>query len=173
MAAEVKPKDSCGSASGLQCIYPSQMKIRAAKLALNSGKEHITTLGKLKKARSVKEPCKKSCKRCAVPKLTPSARLEINSVFWALKDHVKQWAFIHSSVISTPTKRKSSTSGAFREKVSSRTYYFTVCGTPRKVCKTMFKNTLNICDSWIDSALSHFTNGQMNCDKRGKTSLSL
>lgn len=90
---------------GLQ-LYPSQLRIMAAKLALNSGKEHFTTEGKLRRARVLKPPCKESCKRCAIPKLNLSERQEINSEFWGLKDHVKQWKYIHSLVICTVPKKK-------------------------------------------------------------------
>jgi hypothetical protein len=167
--SETMPKlvDSCDTTTEL-LRYPSQIKIMAAKLALNAGREHFTIKGNIKKARDPKPPCLDSCKRCTRPKLTHSERLEINNTFWALKDHVKQWIFIHSLVSCVAPKIKTSSVGVKGEKLSSRTYYFSVCGTRKRVCKTMFKNTLSICDSWVDSALSHSSNGEMACDKRGK-----
>lgn len=159
----------CGdTTSGLQLLYPSQKKIKEARLALNAGIEHITIKGNLKRARSLKPSCKESCKRCTIPKLSQSERLQINNVFWALKDHVKQWTYIESVVSCVAPKNKTSASGVKGEKLSSRTYHFIVSGTRKRVCKTMFKNTLSICDSWVDSALSHFSNAGMACDKRGK-----
>lgn len=152
-------------------LYPSQIKIASAKLALNSGKEHFTTKGKLKKARSLKPPCKSSCKRCEVPKITESDRREISSEFWGLGDHVKQWKYINDSISSTAPRTKTSISGAKGEKLSSRTYYLTVNGKKMKVCKTMFRSTLSICDSWVTSALSHFVNGNVSRDKRGRKPL--
>lgn len=162
------PSDSFEPASGLHLNYPSQIKIMASRLALNAGREHVTSEGKLKKARSLKPSCKNSCKRCAMPKLTEKERQEIHHAFWALNNHGKQWTYIHSSVSCISPRKKSCTSGAKGEKLSSRTYYLNVCGTHKRVCKTMFKGTLSICDSWVDSALSHFENGEMTCDRRGK-----
>jgi len=149
-------------------LYPSQKKIMAAKLALNAGKEHVTTKGKLKKARFLKPPCMDSCKRCAKPKLSQSERLEVNNKFWALQDHVKQWKFINESVTCTVPKTKSCIAGAKGERACSRVYSLTGSCIRRTVCKTMFKNTLHICDSWINSALSHFSVSESPYDKRGR-----
>ncbi|XP_034246176.1 uncharacterized protein LOC117648082 [Thrips palmi] len=160
---------NCGDTTcDVKLLYPSQSKILAAKFALNAGIEHITIKGTLKKARSLKPSCKDSCKRCTIPKLSHSERLEIYNEFWALKDHVKQWIFIKNVVSCNAPKNKTSAPGAKGEKLSSRTYHFFVCGARKRVCKTMFKSTLSICDSWVDSALSHFSSAGMACDKRGK-----
>ena len=107
--------------------YPSQIKIMVARSALNAGKEHLTVKGKVKKARDPKPSCNDSCRRCTRPKLTHSERLEINCAFWALKEHVKQWTFIQNSVSSVAPKMKTSASGVKGGKLSSRTYYFSVC----------------------------------------------
>lgn len=150
-------------------IYPSQQKIHEASLALNSGKEHINSLGKLKPARMPRAPCNVKCKRCAVPRLTEAERFAVSKDFWELQNHEKQWLFIHKSIKLSIPKRKCSVKGAKGEKLVNREYCFCISNDKRKVCKTMFKNTLNICDSWIVNALSHCADGQVTKqDSRGK-----
>ena len=75
--------------------------------------------------------------------------------------------FIHQSIQLSATKRKS---GGNREKLVNRNYSFCINDKKRKVCKTMFKSTLDICDSWIVNALSHCSDdGHLTMqDRRGK-----
>lgn len=149
-------------------LYPSHVKIYEAKLALNSGKEHITPMGTLRPARNIKPPCQEKCQRCQNPRLTEDERQSISENFWSLEKHVKQWKFIFDSLILSEPKKKFAREGSKGEKLLSRVYFLNVEGKPRRVCKTMFENTLVICDSWIDSAISHF-NGTVMCeDLRGK-----
>lgn len=150
-------------------LYPSHSKIYEAKLALNSGKEHVTSKGTLRQARSVRPSCQERCTRCHIPKLTPQERQNINREFWNLKDHQKQWEFIKNSLIVSVPKKKFAVKGARGEKHVSRVYTFQIERQSRKVCKTMFKNTLCICDSWIDSAIAHCSDSSgVHEDKRGK-----
>lgn len=150
-------------------LYPSHQKIYRAKLALNSGREHVTSKGKVRQARCIRAPCQERCKRCQSPKLSDQERLRINKNFWDLQDHLKQWKFIKDSLEISVPKKKVSVPGSKGEKLSSRVYSFLLDGKPRTVCKTMFKNTLCICDSWIDSAILHCSSGLLE-DRRGKHS---
>ncbi|KAK3918565.1 Putative 4-diphosphocytidyl-2-C-methyl-D-erythritol kinase [Frankliniella fusca] len=162
---------SCFSASlgpVSELLYPSHFKILAAKIALNSGKPHLSSRGKVRLARQVRKPCPVNCKRCNNPRLTDLERATIFKRFWSLCNHELQWKFISDSVQVTPPKRRCARQGAKREKKAIRHYYFTVNDTTKKICKTMFKNTLCICDSWIDNALSHFQDGDYVPDQRGK-----
>lgn len=150
-------------------LYPSHLKIYKSKLALNSGMEHVTSKGKVRPARSIKPPCHEKCARCLSPKLTIQERLKMNREFWNLKDHRKQWEFIYNSLIISAPRRKFAVEGAKGEKHVSRVYTFLIEGKSRKVCKTMFKNTLCVCDSWIDSAIAHCCgSSEVLEDKRGK-----
>ncbi|KAK3915067.1 Isoleucine--tRNA ligase [Frankliniella fusca] len=93
-----------------------------------------------------------NCNRCEEPRLTTEERQEIFETFWNWSDHNRQWLFIYGSVKTSSPRQKTAVQG----------------GTQRRVCKTMFKNTLCICDSWIDSALSHFSKDGYRPDMRGK-----
>lgn len=152
-------------------LYPSHRashsKIYNAKLALNSGQEHVTSKGKLRQARSVKPSCHEKCARCISPKLSPQERHSIHREFWDLRDHQKQWEFIKNYVIVSAPRKKFAEGGR-GEKHVSRIYTFRIKGNQRKVCKTMFKNTLCICYSWIDSALANGCDSSDFHDKRGK-----
>lgn len=149
-------------------MFPSHLKIHEAKLALNSGREHITSKGHMRHARQVKLPCKDNCLRCQKPKFSLDDRIKINQEFWSLEDHLQQWMYIKQSVEVSAPKRKMSCEGAKGGKLSSRVYYFPLSGVRKKVCKTMFKNTLSICDSWIDSAISHCSVSAVDPDGRGR-----
>lgn len=144
---------------------PSDLKIAVAKLHLNSGKQHVNYSGKVRKARELKNACHESCNRCVEPRLNLSERQKIFNTFWSLSDHERQWLFIYGLVKTATPRSKSSVRGG---KLTTRSYYFHIAGTQRRVCKTMFKNTLCICDSWINSALSHFSKDGYKPDMRGK-----
>ena len=129
----------------------------------------MNTVGKLRKARMLLKPCKNNCNRCERPKLDDNERELICKSFWNLKDHGQQWLFIYNAVKLSATKRKLCLKGTKGGKVFSRNYSFLVNGKHRKVCKTMFKSTLNISDSWIVSALSHCSDKTLIIpDQRGK-----
>lgn len=149
-----------------QLLYPSRLKIHAAKIALNSGKQHLSITGRVRTARHLKNPCHSSCRRCQPPRLTPSERQVVLDYFWSMKSHEKQWGFISNAVRACRPKKKFAVQGTKGEKSCSRVYSLSINGDSRRVCKTMFKNTLCICDSWIDSALSHVPKGLP--DLRGK-----
>ncbi|KAK3918302.1 hypothetical protein KUF71_000874 [Frankliniella fusca] len=144
---------------------PSDQKIAAAKLNLNSGREHVNYSGKRRRARQLKKACHEDCNRCEDPRLQLAERQEIFNTFWSLSDHERQWLFIYGLVKTTAPRQKFSVGGG---KQATRHYSFNLAGTRRRVCKTMFKNTLCICDSWIDSALSHFSKDGFKPDMRGK-----
>ncbi len=151
-------------------LYPSHSKVLTSKVFLNRGLAHVNSEGKLRGGRQLKSPCHDNCKRCQIPKLTCDERSAIFKRFWSLGNHDKQWEFIFNSVEVSIPLRKTATPGVKRKKFSSRSYYLSVDGIPRRLCKTMFKNTLCICDSWIDSALSHYRTGATPIpDMRGKS----
>lgn len=152
----------------IKYIYPSHMKILEAKLALNSGKEHVTLKGKVRQARQVRLPCREMCKRCQNPRISHEERLQVNEEFWKLENHLEQWRFITKSIEISAPKKKFVASGVKREKLSIRSYFFIINGQERKVCKTMFKNTLCICDSWVDNAISHCSGPSVREDLRGR-----
>lgn len=148
--------------------YPSRTKINEAKLALNSGEEHKTPSGIIRRARSLRAPCQETCKRCASPRLTHENRLAIFKEFWALKVKEEQWKFISPLITCSTPKKKVFLKGSKRGKCSSRVYCFKINGTDQRVCKTMFISTLSICDSWIDSSLSHVKEDSVIPDQRGR-----
>ena len=156
--------------SDLKNVYPSHRNIYHAKLALNSGREHTTPKGKVRQPRQVRPPCSDKCKRCQSPKMSHAERLSVNEEFWNLGSHLEQWKLIVKLLNVSSPKNKFAIKGSKGEKLCSRSYFFNLNGEPRKVCKTMFKNTLSICDSWIDSAISHCFGSSMKQDQRGRHS---
>lgn len=144
---------------------PSDHKIAVAKLCLNSGRKHVNYSGETRKARQLKKPCHENCNRCEKPRLNQAERQDIYKNFWTLSDHERQWLFIYGSVKTAAPSNKSSVGGG---KQTTQSYFFSLAETQRRVCKTMFKNTLCFCDSWIDSALSHFSKDGYKPDMRGK-----
>lgn len=150
-------------------LFPSQAKTLQTKLALNSGIEHVNTVGKVRKARKILTPCRNNCLRCEKPKLNQEVRDQISKSFWNLKDHGQQWLFIYNGIRLSDTKRKLCLKGTESGKAFNRNYSFLVNGKRKKVCKTMFKSTLDISDSWIVSALSHCSDNSLVIpDQRGK-----
>ena len=73
---------------GHKNIYPSRKKIAEAKLALNSGKEHVTHSGKVRRARNMRLPCAETCKRYQIPRMTNAERLEAHEKFWGMENHL-------------------------------------------------------------------------------------
>ena len=149
-------------------MFPSHRKIHWAKEALNAGREHITPKGKDRQARSLRLPCPENCQRCATPKFTEGERSLINKKFWDLKNHLKQWEYIKNSVFVSAVVYKVAFPRSSSRKSTSRKYFFKIDGIDRRVCKTMYRNTLSICDSWIDSAILHCTESGVQGDQRGK-----
>ncbi|XP_034256290.1 uncharacterized protein LOC117654175 [Thrips palmi] len=159
----------CNSVNSKKPRYPSQQPSYEAKLALNAGKEHMNSSGKIRRARCPQPACKLKCKRCSSPRLTEEERLLISKQFWNLQNHEQQWLFIFKSIKLTAPKRKTSMKGAKGEKLVNREYSFCIDKEQKKVCKTMFKTTLSICDSWIVNALSHCCDDLVKIpDNRGK-----
>ncbi|KAJ1519032.1 hypothetical protein ONE63_011363 [Megalurothrips usitatus] len=149
-------------------VCPSHLTVLAAKVALNSGREHVNKYGQVRRARFVKSACPPACRRCETPRLSCSDRMKIFETFWSLSNHEDQWMYIFARVRQTvPQKRGAGTNSESKGKCS-RVYHFLVNGVERRVCKTMFKNTLCICDSWIDSAMVHLGVGKKIPDMRGK-----
>ncbi|XP_052131214.1 uncharacterized protein LOC127751546 [Frankliniella occidentalis] len=85
-------------------LFPSQVKTLQMKFALNSGIEHVNTVGKVRKARKPLAPCKANCIRCEKPKLNENERDQISESFWSLKDHGQQWLFISDAVSLCATR---------------------------------------------------------------------
>jgi phage major head subunit gpT-like protein len=100
--------------------------------------------------------------------LTEDERRAVHESFWKLKDHEAQWLHIAGLIKCSVPKKKFAAAGTKGEKHRIRTYHLVIDERLSKVCKTMFKNTLSICDSWIDSALSHVCETIVKPDLRGK-----
>lgn len=171
-----KPKPPPASLAVCHCLkqmaveHPRTLDVqmKAAVLGLSAWNGHGTVTGKLKNGRHLKSPCSEICSRCEIPKLTEDERNKIFDNFWSLDIHERQWMFLLGSMKAQPLKKKCALPGSKKEKHMSRTYHFLINGTRKRVCKTMFKNTLCISDSWINSALSHFSASGLIPDMRGR-----
>ncbi|KAK3920548.1 putative ATP-dependent RNA helicase Dbp73D [Frankliniella fusca] len=165
-SSDVLPGLNCRDLTGN--LYPSHLKILTSKLSVNYGLQHVNFLGKWRAGRQLRSACHDGCKRCDSPKLSGQERSIVFNQFWSLGSHQEQWKFIfHAVKVSMPLRKIAP--NIKRKKFCSRSYYFYIRDESRRVCKTMFKNTLCICDSWIESALSHYIPGMPPIpDMRGR-----
>ncbi|KAK3927515.1 Uromodulin [Frankliniella fusca] len=138
---------------------PKKTKVMEAKEALNRGQAHINAKGKLIRARRMGEGCaSKGCRFKCEERITKEARTNIFEYFWNLGNHQLQWLFIamHTSV-RAPKQRTQDPIRSRRK--TSRSYFFRQGTGKIPVCKTMFLQTLDVSDSWVDTAISKAANG--------------
>ncbi|XP_026284085.1 uncharacterized protein LOC113210344 isoform X1 [Frankliniella occidentalis] len=138
---------------------PKKTKVMEAKEALNRGQAHINAKGKLIRARRMGEGCaSKGCRFKCEERITKEARTNIFEYFWNLGNHQLQWLFIamHTSV-RAPKQRTQDPIRSRRK--TSRSYFFRQGTAKIPVCKTMFLHTLDVSDSWVDTAISKAANG--------------
>ncbi|CAH1106879.1 unnamed protein product [Psylliodes chrysocephalus] len=87
--------------------------------------------------------------------------------FWALGDLGLQRSFIHACMRNVMPKYKYT--NAERPRNANKAFYFTINEKPIRVCKTFFRNTLDITDRMIRSVSSKLDeNGFLKEKNRGK-----
>lgn len=150
---------------------PKKWRANQCKEALNTGKEHVNLKGKIVRGRQMKEGCGENCRFRCQDRITQEEREAIFQHFWSLGDHGLQWLFIsRHTKVREPKHRTSTNPNAVSRRKTSRSYFFTVyhpidplTPTGRRqwrirddevpVCKTMFLHTLDVSDSWVESAV--------------------
>lgn len=144
---------------------PSKWKAKIAKAARDSGQEYINAKGKQVNTRVIGRPCF-NCKFKCSSRVNEHHRQAIFAQFWEIKNHSRQWDFItrHTKITD---KKKCTTNWESRRKFS-RFYFFRIDGREERVCKSMFVQTLGICDFWIRTAARKLgPGGSVSPDKRG------
>lgn len=134
------------------------------KVLVNSGKAHTSRSGKHQMAKQIKGPA--YCRLKCFEKFDMVARQNIFKTFWNLGDHSQQWSFIASHV--KEIRKKQWTQDSKRLNV----YKFFLplssdVGHKQKimVCKTMFKNTFSISNTFIQSAIDKHDKNTGICTK--------
>ncbi|XP_039755887.1 uncharacterized protein LOC120630653 [Pararge aegeria] len=124
------------------------------KVLVNLGEAHKSRSGKQQMAKQIKGPCPSTCRLKCFEKFDVVARQNIFKTFWNLGDHSRQWSFIASHV--KEIRKKQWTQDSKRLNV----YKFFLpllsgIGIKEKimVCKSMFKNTFSISNTFIQSAI--------------------
>lgn len=136
------------------------------KALVNIGRAHISRSGKQQMAKQMKGPCASNCRLKCFDNFGVVAREKIFETFWNLGDHCQQWSFISSHV--KEIRKKQWTQDSKRLNV----YKFFLpllsnIGHMEKVmvCKTMFKNTFSISNTFIQSAIDKHDKNTGICTK--------
>lgn len=148
---------------------PENWNQNKAKKLRNSGKAY-QSVSKSKKqisGRTMKPTCSEKCRLKCGDNIDTANRTEIFNTFWKLGDISKQRAFVGSCMKSIIPRYKYT--NAERPRNANQAFYFTVNGLPVRVCKTFYKNTLDISDKMIRTVrLKMGENGFLQEDNRGK-----
>lgn len=142
---------------------PEKWVKNVAQQKLAKGEEHISVKGTLRRGRQMQKGCDKSCRFKCQEKINENNRLEIFTQFWKIPSQKEKWDFIaiHLEIKSVENTTKIS------KRQSSRKYFFRVNGTKVRVCKVMFLDTLDVCDSLVETTVSKLKfGGYISPDKR-------
>ena len=136
------------------------------KEANDAGLPHKTAKGKEKPARQMGAGCSESCRRCANPRLSEEERKKIFQDFWKLQGNTSKWDYISRRVFASDPMTINTLPETARSSI--KTYTFKVGDESRRLCKTMFLQTLSINFSWVETALKKVNEkGSITQDKRG------
>lgn len=122
---------------------------------------------KLFSGRGVKSNCTDKCRLKCSNYINMESRLKLFRNFWKLSDLYKQRPFIGSCMIDIEPKYRYT--NAENPCKYNKASYFTVDGEKFRVCKTFFKNTLDITNRMIETTKSKYDeNGIVQEDYRGR-----
>lgn len=136
------------------------------KLLVNLGEAHISRCGKQQKEKQIRSPCKSNCRLKCSQKFDIETRQNIFKTFWNLGDHSLQWSFISSHMKQIRKKQWTQDS----KRLNVYKFFmplFSNNGNKKQimVCKTMFKNTLSISNTFIQSAIDKYDKNTGFCSK--------
>lgn len=115
----------------------------------------------------MKDPCNEKCKLKCDTKFTEDQRKSIFETYWKLGSIDKQRNFLDKNICDITPKYRYTKSGSNRSK--NIKYTFQVEGQPIRVCKTFFKNTLDINNRTIFTTTKlKDEHGFLKIDQRGK-----
>lgn len=156
----------------VRCKEPSKTTRR--KMLLNSGQKYISRNGKVHEGKKLGPVCHETCRLKCYAKFDYETRQEIHNAYWGLADHSKQWQFI-TRYTERFKKRSITTDNDSRRKYTMKYYLPSVAGQEdsfqrQHVCKTTFKNTLNVSNVLVATAYTKLEQGNMFLDFRGRHS---
>lgn len=143
-----------------------QWKQNVTKKQRNAGLSYKTKSGRTIPKKVIKEGCGERCRLKCSSFLTNEVRLQLFNSYWALQDLEKQRNFIHKHLKSIEVKYRYVKSKKPRK--NNYAFYFNIDGSLKRICKTMFKNTLDINDRTIRTVTEKSTGGFLKEDQRGK-----
>ncbi|XP_045500057.1 serine-repeat antigen protein 5-like [Colias croceus] len=146
----------------------AQWKQNVTKILRNSGLPYQTKSGRNISKKQMKAGCGEGCRLKCSSFLSDEIRIQIFDSYWALKDLEKQRQFIHKHIQQIEIKFRSTKAQKYRK--TNYAFYFEVESSLKRVCKTMFKNTLDINDRTIRTVTEKSTGGFLKEDQRGKHS---
>ncbi|XP_069362181.1 uncharacterized protein [Maniola hyperantus] len=147
---------------------PNKWKQNRAKKLRNEGESYrsLAKSSKIISARHLKLPCT-NCKLNCSQKIDDVERYDIFNNFWKLGDLSKQRLFINSCMIDIQPKYKYT--NAENPRRPNKAFFLTVKGQKIRVCKTFYKNTLDITDRMIHTIrINTNENGFVLEERRGK-----
>ena len=153
---------------------PAKWRRNVNKRLRNEGKayEMTSTKRKEREERKMKPPCNEKCRFKCNNKFNEEERNDIFTSYWDLGDITKQREFIRNSITEIkPNYRYIRVGGERQPRRNNSGFHFRKDGTPMRVCKFFFKNTLDINDRPIRTVLDKMNKvagAVMEEDQRGK-----
>ncbi|XP_046684652.1 uncharacterized protein LOC124370411 [Homalodisca vitripennis] len=135
-----------------------------------SGKNYLSAKGAEIKARSLKSPCKSTCRLKCYQRFTKDQREGIFSDFWREdRDWDSKRQFVVSCISSKPVARSRKKDGSKGNRAQSNKFSFQINSCEEIVCKTFFLNTLAISEMFMRiSQQKTSKTGMVEPDQRGK-----
>ncbi|XP_052278769.1 uncharacterized protein LOC127877153 [Dreissena polymorpha] len=128
-------------------------KRNITKRRKNSGQSYVSSSGKIKRAKKVKNGCGQNCRKKCHSKISPEQREAIFDEFWKLGSYPKQKEFLCSTVKESKVKRVRVRDTIIKDRKMSRNYLFQVNGLNVDVCQQFYKDTLDVSTTTISTAL--------------------
>ncbi|KAK3918415.1 Neuraminidase, partial [Frankliniella fusca] len=142
---------------------PYKWKKNEAQRKLASGQAHLSVKGVMRRQHTLQIGCDASCRNKCQEKVTPDERQDIFNQFWKIPTQKEKWDFIALHLEIQPVKNAND----LTKRASSRKYFFRIDGEKVRVCKVMFLDTLDVCDSLVETTVKKLKmGGYISPDKR-------
>lgn len=137
------------------------------KTLKNTGQRFVNKSGKVLEAKNIKDACSSKCRLKCRELISEEERRNIFEKFWALGDRSRQWDFVLKYTKKIP-KRRQTTEVTKHNRQNTFVYYLPDKNKDiKKVCKTMFLNTIATSERLVTTAWKKFDGVKIEKDKRG------
>lgn len=147
---------------------PNTWKRNIDKFKKNSGQSYVNRFSKSIPGKRLLPSCSEKCIFKCGTKFNENDRMSLFESFWKIANIELQRQYLFNCTTNIRPSYRSSWKKKPRE--LNRAYFFNKNEDRVRVCKVFFKNTLNISNSVIETAIKKHKNGKMECDLRGKHS---